>query len=85
MCLNLLSHSSFEVYNFFNQSYVVGCLHASMSFDTYYVDAESCIMHSCTAVRGRDLLVALNMQLATDALFQYYQKTLKCKWQFQLL
>lgn len=44
-----------------------------MSFDTYYVDVEYCIIHSGTAVLGRDLLVALNMQIAIDALFQYYQ------------
>lgn len=54
-----------------------------MSFDTYYLDAESCIMHSCTAVLGRGLLVVLNMQIAIDALFQYYP--LKYKLQFRSL
>lgn len=71
--MNPLSHSSFWVYNFFTLRYVVGWLHANMYFDIYYVDSESCIMHSRTAVPDGDLLVALNRQIATDTLFQYYQ------------
>lgn len=71
--MNPLSQSSFWVYKFFTLHYVVGCLHANTYFDIYYVDSESCIMHSRTAVPDRDMLVALNMQIAIDTLFQHYQ------------